>query len=189
MKEVEIMSSDINYIIQMSLNGDKNCQEILLQKLRPLIYKNIYMYWGTSDPDTEDLAQEGYALILESLKSYDEKYNVHFLQHAKTKIIYFYKNYYRKSKKQKNEINITENICYNDEKSALDLVITGEEITELLNNLKKLNIKEQKIIYLYYQEQLPLTEISKNLNIPYRTALGRKQTALKKLKQLITSGR
>ncbi len=183
------MVSDINYIIQMSLNGDKNCQEILLQKLKPLIYKNIYMYWNTSDPIAEDLAQEGYALILESLRSYDKKYNVHFLQHAKTKIIYFYKNYYRNNKKHNNEINIPENVSSSDEKSALDRVIAEEEIKELLINLNKLNVKEQEVIYLYYDKQMPLTEIAKNLNIPYRTALGRKQTALKKLKKFIAAGR
>lgn len=189
MKEGNLMPSDINYIIQMSLNGDKNCQEFLLQKLRPLIYKNIYMYWNKTDPLTEDLAQEGYALILESLKSYDKKYNVHFLQYAKIKIIYFYKNYYRNNKKYKNEMDIPENAASGDEKSALDRVIAEEEIKELLINLKKLNIKEQEIIYLYYDKQIPLTEIAKSLNIPYMTALGRKQTALKKLKKFITTDR
>lgn len=182
------MPSDINYIIQMSLNGDKNYQEILLQKLNPLIYKNIYMYWTPGNPLTEDLAQEGYALVLESLKSYDEKYNVHFLQYVKIKIIYFYKNYYRKIKTQKDEMNMPENIA-GDIKDTLDRLIDAEEADEMLAKLKKLNENEQKIIYLYYYEQIPLTKIASSLNIPYRTALGRKQTALKKLNKLILSGK
>lgn len=181
------MSSDINYIIQKSLSGDKNCQEILLQKLRPLICKNIYMYWDAKDPITEDLVQEGYALILESLKNYDKKQNVHFLQYIKIKVLYFYKNYYRKAKKLKNEISMVENIIHTDEKSALDRVIDGENMKELFVNLKKLSIKEQKIIYLYYHKKLSISEISKILDIPYRTVIGKKQTALKKLRKHLTS--
>lgn len=85
------MDSDINYIIQQSLNGDKNNQEILLDMLSPLIYKNIYKYWKTKDPIVEDLVQEGYIVILKSLKNFDKSRNVHFLHYVKIKIIYYYK--------------------------------------------------------------------------------------------------
>jgi len=181
------MPSDINHIIQMSLEGDKNCQEILLQKLTPLIYKNIYMYWSPSDLITEDLVQEGYLLILESLESYDEKYNVHFLQYIKIKILFFYKNYYRNNKKYKFELNISDINILNDEKSPIEQVIKDEEIKELVNNLKKLSAKEQEIIYLYYHKRLPVSEISEALNIPYRTVIGKKQVAIKKLKKSTVS--
>jgi RNA polymerase sigma factor (sigma-70 family) len=182
------MPSDINHIIQMSLNGDKNCQEILLQRLKPLIYKNIYMYWNPSDPITEDLAQEGYLLILESLQNYDEKYNVHFLQYIKIKIVFFYKNYYRNNRKHEFELSISDINIQNDEKNTIEQVIKDEEIKELLNNLKKLSTKEQEIIYLYYHRRLPVSEISEILNIPYRTVIGKKQVAIKKLRKFTVSG-
>lgn len=181
------MDSDINYIIRMSLNGDKNYQEILLQMLRPLIYKNIYSYWYPIDPLTEDLAQEGYALILESLKSFDENLNTHFLYYVKTRLIYFYKNYYRNNK-QKNVKSINENNIH-EAKNTLDIIIAKEEISELLINIKKLNANEQKILYLYYYQQLSMTEISEILSIPYRTTIGKKQTAVKKLKKILTCRR
>ena len=176
------MCSDINYIIHMSLNGDKNYQEILLEKLKPLIYKNIYSYWNPSDTITEDLAQEGYVLILESLKNYDEKRNVHFLQYIKIKIIYFYKNYYRSTIKR-NEITLADNIS-NISSSILDILIDKEEMSELLTSFKVLNIKEQMILYLFYYQQHSISEISKILNIPYHTVKGKKQVAIKKLKKL-----
>lgn len=165
----------------MSLIGDKNYQEILLQKLKPLIYKNIYRHWNPSDTITEDLAQEGYVLILESLKNYDEKRSVHFLQYIKIKIIYFYKNYFRNNKK--NEILLTANIS-NASNNILDIVIIKEEMSELLGNIKVLNTKEQMILYLYYYQQHSISEISKILNIPYHTVKGKKQVAIKKLKKL-----
>lgn len=187
------MDSDINYIIQESLNGDKNYQEILLEKLNPLLFKNIYMYWNLMDPMTEDLLQEGYAVILQALKTFDNSRNVHFLHYIKTKIEYFFKNYYKKTKKQLHDISLSTNIGqYNLvlEKTVkcnlntLESVIMGEASEELMKNIKKLTEKEQKIIYLYYYDEQPLTVISKNLNIPYRTVIGKKKTALKKLKRL-----
>ena len=93
------MNSDINYIIQESLKGDKYYQEILLKRLNPLIFKNIYLYYHPSSPIIEDLAQEGYIIILQSLKDYDENKNAHFLQYIKIKIHYFYKNLSKKHRK------------------------------------------------------------------------------------------
>lgn len=167
----------------MSLEGDKNCQEILLEKLTPLIYKNIYMYWNPYDHITEDLAQEGYLLILESLKNYDKKYDVHFLQYIKIKIVFFYKNYYRNNKKYKLELDMSDINVYEDEEVAIEQIIKDEETKELLNNLKKLSKKEQEIIYFYYDKHLSVSEISKTLDIPYRTVIGKKYAAIKKLKK------
>lgn len=190
------MSSDINYIIRQSINGDKIYQEILLQKLNPLIYRNIYRYWNASEPVIEDLAQEGYIVVLESLKTYNEGRNVHFLYYIKTRLTYFYKNCYRKMKTQQNKISFLENNMDSNfmpgktaesSLNTLDSVIAGEEISELLSNIKKLPKKDKKILYLYYYKQLTMTQVSENLNIPYSTAMGRKQAALKKLRKLMAA--
>lgn len=183
------MCSDINYIIRMSLNGDKIYQEILLQKLNPLIYKNIYRYWMPNDLIIEDLVQEGYALILESLKNYDEKRNAHFLYYVKINLIYFYKNYHRKANRQNIKNIPDENLSGKTTKSILDNLIEKEEADKLLFNVNKLSVKEQKILYLYYYEEQSMSEISKVLNTPYRTVLGKKYAAIKKLKKLMNSRR
>jgi len=184
------MDSDINYIIQQSLNGDKNYQEILLNKLNPLIYKNIYKYWDTQDPMVDDLVQEGYIVILESLKTFDKTRDVHFLYHVKIKLIYYYKNYYRNMRKEKMTISMTKKIddssielekILDNKYNLLEFIVSKEEIAELLSNIKKLSDKEQTILYLYYYKQLSMGEISKQLNIPYRTAIGAKYTAIRKL--------
>ncbi|HAQ41843.1 MAG TPA: hypothetical protein DCM73_14110 [Clostridiales bacterium] len=185
------MSPDINYIIRQALKGDKKSQEILLQKLKPLIYKNIYAHWYVSEDITEDLAQEGYAVILESLKTYDKEKDVHFLYYVQTRLVYFYKNYYRNSQKSDQEVSTSTPIGQEDfrledilksSSDTLDTVISHEETRELLANIKKLSKKEQEILYLYYYEQLNMYEISQNLNIPYNTVRGIKYTAIKKLR-------
>jgi len=103
------MDADINYIILESLKGDKKSQEILLSKLHPLIYKNIYRYYSQDDHIVEDLVQEGYVVILKSLKSYEENKGVHFLGYIKSNLFYFYKNYYRDTKNQRNTISLNQN--------------------------------------------------------------------------------
>ena len=188
------MISDINYIIQMSLNGDKKCQEILLETISPLIYKNIYLYWEPSDPITEDLAQEGYEFVLRSLIEYDPEQNVHFLHYIKIKIIFFYKNQYRSSKKYRKEISLSNDEFFSEflihesdsSQCALDKIISEESADELRKNIHRLTAYEREIIYLYYYELIPLHEISKLLNIPYSTAGGRKQHAIKKLRKYLT---
>ncbi|MDF2948821.1 MAG: sigma-70 family polymerase sigma factor [Sedimentibacter sp.] len=186
------MDSDINYIIQESLNGDKNYQEILLERLNPLIYRNIYKYYNYGDPIIQDLVQEGYVLILQALKTFDKSRGVHFLYYIKTKIIFFYKNHYKNNHTLTKEIHLTEymdqiNIKHNqieNNSCTLENVIKKEFIEELLTNINKLKLKEQDIICLYYYDNKSLKEISETLKIPYRTVIGKKKTALKKLKKL-----
>jgi len=187
------MDSDINYIIQESLNGDKNYQEILLERLNPLIYRNIYKYYNYGDPIIQDLVQEGYILILQALKTFDKNKEVHFLHYIKTKIVFFYKNHNKNNHTPKKEIPISENmdqinIEHNQIENkccALENLIKKESIDELLTNIKKLKLKEQNIIYLYYYDNKSIKEISETLNIPYRTVIGKKKTALKKLKKFL----
>lgn len=188
------MDSDINYIIQESLNGDKNYQEILLEKLNPLIYKNIYKYYNYEDPIIQDLVQEGYVVILQSLKTFDKSRGVHFLYYTKTKIAFFYKNHYKSNHKLTKEIPFSESLDqinhqYDKTESiscTLENLIKKESFDELLTNINKLKIKEQEIIFLYYYDDKSLIEISNTLNMPYRTVIGKKKTALKKLKKFLT---
>jgi len=191
------MDSDINYIIQKSVNGDKEFQEILLKKLHPLIYKNIYRYYSVGDDIIEDLVQEGYIIILQSLKNFDENRNVHFLGYVKIKLDFYYKNYYRNTKNQRNTVSLNqklgdtdssielENIIIDEKFNLEDNFFKKEEISELLTNIKKLSRKEQDILNLYYKNELTMKEISNRLNIAYRTAIGRKYTAIIKLKNLM----
>lgn len=193
------MDTPINYIIQKSLEGDKLYQEFLLIELHPLIFYNIFKYYSPSDDIVEDLVQEGYIVILEGLMDYDESRNAHFLEYMKIKIQFFYKNYFRNSKNQRetesfdqniekyyNEIRF-DNIFIDNNASFEEKIIETEEIEEVLNNIKKLSIKEQDVLNLYFLEKLDMQEISNRLNISYRTAIGRKYTAIKRLKKMMAN--
>ncbi len=178
------MDIDINHIIQQSLKGDKNFQEILLERLRPLIYKNIYKYWRVWDTETQDMAQEGYIVILMSLKTFDCKRRVHYLHYIKTKIEYFYKNQYRKSMR-KNEFSLQDTVHEYRAAAALGSIkksLEQEEKYDLIKSIQNLSYEEQEIIYLYYFHGLSMKDISKNHGIKYSTVLSLKRKALTKLK-------
>lgn len=189
------MDTDINYIIRESLKGNKKTQEILLNKLHPLIYKNIYKYYSHDNDIVEDLVQEGYVVILNSLKSYEETKEVHFLGYVKSNLYYFYKNYYRDTKNHRKTISLNQNIGEQINSQELGSIMIGcaldpieeilikYEISELLTNIKKLSPKEQKVLSMYYIDELEVREISCQLQIAYRTVIWRKYMALKKLKK------
>ena len=191
------MDTDINYIIQNSIKGDKISQEILLNKLHPLIYKNIYKYYQINDDIIEDLVQEGYIIILKSLKTYNENLNVHFLGYVKIKLKYYYKNYYRNTKNQRQTISLDQTVhganfvhrleakTYANSIDPIDKLIKKENNKELQANIKKLSIKEQNVLNMYYIDELSMSEIANQLNIAYRTAIGRKYIAIQKLKKMM----
>lgn len=191
------MDTDINYIILESIKGNKKSQEILLNKLHPLIYKNIYKYYKSDDIIVEDLVQEGYMVILKSLETYNEKQDVRFLGYVKTKLVFFYKNYYRDTKNQRETISLNQKLLnWNngieiEDRIAeeiidpIDKIFKEDEINELLTNIEKLTKKEQNVLNMYYWDNLSMFEISNELHIAYRTVIWRKYSAIQKLKKLM----
>ena len=180
------MDSDINYIIQESLKGDKIYQEMLLKRLNPLIYKNIYIYYSPSNPIAEDLLHEGYVIILQSLKDYDVKRNVHFLQYVKIRLYYFYKNYYKKSIKNSTLsvecLNETGKELISDSLSQISKVMMKEEKDALYKCMNELSEKEQIVLNLFYFQGFSIQEISDELNLEYRSVINLKSNAIRKLR-------
>lgn len=184
------MDSFINHIIHESLNGDKKSQEILLERLRPLIYKNMYRYYRPWDINEEDMVQEGYAEILQSLKSFDSSRNVHFLHHVKTRLTYLYRNQYRKTRRLKSETSLSsligDNLQLEDILGSSTCVMDDynqkEEKAELAECFRQLSKKEQDIVSMYYCGGLSMVAISKKLNIKYSTVSAIKSRALRKLR-------
>lgn len=181
------MQSDINYIIQESLKGDKIYVEILLKRLNPVIFKNIYTYWSPSDPLTQDLQQEGYMIILQSLKDFDTDRKVHFLQYVKIRLYYFYKDYFKKSIKNDalsmDHLYETGRELISDCRDQLTSIILKEEEDSLHKCIDELSEKEQMIISLFYFRRLSIQEIADKLGIKYRAVINIKSNAVRKLRR------
>jgi RNA polymerase sporulation-specific sigma factor len=187
MSVVMRMQSDINYIIQESLKGDKIYVEILLKRLNPVIFKNIYTYWSPSDPLTQDLQQEGYMIILQSLKDFDTDRKVHFLQYVKIRLYYFYKDYFKKSIKNDalsmDHLYETGRELISDCRDQLTSIILKEEEDSLHKCIDELSEKEQMIISLFYFRRLSIQEIADKLGIKYRAVINIKSNAVRKLRR------
>jgi RNA polymerase sporulation-specific sigma factor len=187
MSVVMRMQPDINYIIQESLKGDKIYVEILLKRLNPVIIKNIYTYWSPSDPLTQDLQQEGYMIILQSLKDFDTDRKVHFLQYVKIRLYYFYKDYFKKSIKNDalsmDHLYETGRELISDCRDQLTSIILKEEEDSLHKCIDELSEKEQMIISLFYFRRLSIQEIADKLGIKYRAVINIKSNAVRKLRR------
>jgi RNA polymerase sporulation-specific sigma factor len=187
MSVVISMQPDINYIIQESLKGDKIYVEILLKRLNPVIFKNIYTYWSPSDPLTQDLQQEGYMIILQSLKDFDTDRKVHFLQYVKIRLYYFYKDYFKKSIKNDalsmDHLYETGRELISDCRDQLTSIILKEEEDSLHKCIDELSEKEQMIISLFYFRRLSIQEIADKLGIKYRAVINIKSNAVRKLRR------
>mgnify|MGYP000980156955 CR=1 FL=1 len=181
------MDSDINYIIQESLKGDKIYAEILLKRLNPLIFKNIYTRYSPSDPFIQDLQQEGYIMVLQSLKDFDPGRNVHFLQYIKVRLTYFYKNYFSKSTKDKtlslDDLREAGKEIISEGMDQVTSVLIKEEKEALHRCIDELTEKEQMILKLFYFKELSIQEISETLNMKYRSVINTKSYALNKLRR------
>jgi RNA polymerase sporulation-specific sigma factor len=187
MSVVMRMQPDINYIIQESLKGDKIYVEILLKRLNPVIFKNIYTYWSPSDPLTQDLQQEGYMIILQSLKDFDTDRKVHFLQYVKIRLYYFYIDYFKKSIKNDalsmDHLYETGRELISDCRDQLTSIILKEEEDSLHKCIDELSEKEQMIISLFYFRRLSIQEIADKLGIKYRAVINIKSNAVRKLRR------
>jgi RNA polymerase sporulation-specific sigma factor len=187
MSVVMRMQPDINYIIHESLKGDKIYVEILLKRLNPVIFKNIYTYWSPSDPLTQDLQQEGYMIILQSLKDFDTDRKVHFLQYVKIRLYYFYKDYFKKSIKNDalsmDHLYETGRELISDCRDQLTSIILKEEEDSLHKCIDELSEKEQMIISLFYFRRLSIQEIADKLGIKYRAVINIKSNAVRKLRR------
>jgi RNA polymerase sporulation-specific sigma factor len=190
MSVVMRMQPDINYIIQESLKGDKIYVEILLKRLNPVIFKNIYTYWSPSDPLTQDLQQEGYMIILQSLKDFDTDRKVHFLQYVKIRLYYFYKDYFKKSIKNDalsmDHLYETGRELISDCRDQLTSIILKEEEDSLHKCIDELSEKEQMIISLFYFRRLSIQEIADKLGIKYRAVINIKSNAVRKLRRIMS---
>lgn len=173
----------------MSLKGDKKYQEILLNRLEPLICKNIYSLWSSNDPMIEDLIQGGYIVVLQALESFDENKEIHFLAFIKSKIKYFYLNCYRNSLKHTktliNNLNIDDLEICDLKENTEEKILKDEENFLLISSIDTLPEKEKQLIYSFYFDEAPMKEIAKELNISYSHACCKKSQAIKKLKSSI----
>jgi len=182
------MYSEVNNLLALSRKGDIEAKEELILKLKPLILASIKRYYNKIE-EYDDLVQEGYEVILEGIKEFDETRGAKFLGYIKLKLKYHYLNKYKKVENYcslnapigDGELEVLDTI-EGEEIDPLDNLLKleiGEELRKAINSLTK---RQKQIIIESYINGLSIGEIAKKLNISYRTVANTKTNAINNLK-------
>lgn len=184
------MYKEIERLFKYSQKGDERAKERLLLKLKPLIISSIRRYYNRIE-QYDDLIQDGYEVILKSLEDYDPLKGTKFLGYVKIQLKYKYLDKH----KEKHYLSLNEPIGEGEEEiidlleggeiEPIENIIKVEENNLLLKGLNKLTKRQREVVIYYYIENKSMKEISKILNISYRTVVNTKTNSLKKLKKTI----
>lgn len=179
----------IQKLLNLSKEGCKISQAELLKCLDPLIGASIRRYSDRKE-DYDDLVQSGYLFILETLNDYNPKRSVSFTWYMKMRLKYFYlgKNQVIKLESLNRKINNEE-----EEEEFIDLLASDENLLNKIVKLDEHSIlyrafeclseREKQVIAYYYIKELSMVEISKKLDLSYRTVVNTKVNALKRLRR------
>ena len=159
-------------LVKKAIKGDNESFDTLMQSKRENIYKVAYSYVNNTEYAL-DIMQEVIYKALVSIKNLKEP---EYFNTWLTRItINCSINYLNKSKK----------VISMDENHIKDMTLcksNTEEIMDLHESLKKLDVKYKTIILLKYFEDLTLKDISDILKLPLSTVKTQLYRGLEKLK-------
>lgn len=182
------MYKEIERLLDLTRKGDKKAKEQLILKLNPLIISSIRRYYNKID-QYDDLIQEGYEIILLSIRNFNPNKKVHFLGYIKTMLKYHYLNKHKErqflSLNETIEDGETEiiDLIESEEIDPIDNIVNKEEVQLLLGSLNYLTKRQKQIIIEYYINNLSIGEIADRLGISYRTVVNTKTAGINKLKK------
>lgn len=184
------MYKEIEILLALSKNNDKNAKEELILKLEPLIKSSIKRYYYKPYM-YEDLLQEGYEVVLNAIEEYDSNKGSHFLGFVKLNLRYHYLNKHKE--KQTSSLNQTIkdgeteliDLIEDEAFSPLENIIQKEEINKLKEGINYLTPRQREIIIAYYIEDMSIKDIGEKLGIAYRTVVNIKTNAIDALKNII----
>lgn len=172
------------------LGCEKSKEEIIL-RLKPLIYANIRRYRNYRE-GLEDLYQDGVLEILKGIKDFDFGEKVYFLGYIKLRLRYFYLDRLKYTIRREMD-SLNQN--YRDtDLERIDLLVDDEplpeeklealdENLELYRAYEFLSPREKEVIDYYYIKGLNMVEISKVLDISYRTVINTKTSGINRLRK------
>ncbi|SHI69168.1 Sigma-70 region 2 [Dethiosulfatibacter aminovorans DSM 17477] len=194
-EKTEYTLEEFDFQLKEALNGSIQATEKVMEMTSPLIKSSVKKYFFGS-MTYEDLLQEGYLVIAQCLEDYDTDKSIPFLGYARTRLKYYYMDLGRKSNKDECDslnrqvggkdgtVEVMELI--KDENSSADgNILKCEEYLFLLKSLKILTTREAQIIRLYYFQNKSMKEISRGLELSYRTVVNTKANAISKLRSFM----
>ena len=180
------MDINLNELVSDCRRGDKKAKEELIEMFRPLVLRTVYrcpMERGMR----EDMVQQGYLIVLESVKTYNPGGDVTFAGYLKRALYY---GVYRSLSGRKT-ISLDESMCEDgklldiipdESPEAEELVIDNEEQAALYKAVDTLTPGQKKIILEKYFKNKCLTEIVSEGKTCYLSLVRMHGRALEKLR-------
>lgn len=176
-------------LVIMAQNGNVDSKSQILTDLKPLVISSIIKYQYKPN-DMDDLIQDGYEVILNSIQDYDHKKGAYFLGFVQMNLRHFYLN--QKKTPQVLSLNsniydskeILDTIASNDI-DILDRIIQSQGNIKLYKSYEKLAPRQKEVISLYYINGCSMKEIAEKLNLSYRSVVNTKIQGINNLKKYL----
>lgn len=181
-------SVEINQYIQLAIAGDQTAFTHLLDKYWNEVY-GFMLKRTENETDAEDITIETFAKAFDKLKTYNPefKFNTWLIAIAKNVHI----DLIRKRKALHEIHNLgDEELAYgviDDTPSAEDVLITEQNLSNLLRQIKQLKPHYQQVIQMRYFQELSYQEIANKTNEPLNNVKIKLLRAKKLLAEIIAN--
>ena len=157
------MVIDDRNLIEKFKKGNKESFSLLYDKYVDKIFK--FIYFKTSHRETaEDLCSQTFIKALEKLDNFSFNNNAYFSAWLYTIARNTVIDYYRRSNKSKNDLNIDDVWDISDNTDILEDLEFKQKTEIIAKYIKKLNSEQREIIMLKIFEDLSYREISEILD-------------------------
>lgn len=177
--------------IKEAISKAKNNNQIAFNFLLDTYWNDVYLFQlkrTENENDAEDITIQTFSKAFDKIHTYNEDYKF------KTWLITISKNIHidlvrKLNKSIKNTSKDNDNNYLDiadDSPSAEDKIITEQNLTKLLRDIKKLKPHYQEVINLRYFQELSYKEISEELSEPINNVKVKLLRAKKLLAEIIT---
>jgi len=181
-------SSDQN-LVQAYIKGDHSAIEVLINRHRSKVYTYILLTIKNQQL-AEDLFQETFIKVIQSLRSGKYKDNGKFLSWVIRIAHNLVIDHFRKEKQMNAISNDDSEVDLFNSKKLSDsnieeLIIDGQIKSEIRNLINELPDDQREVVLLRHYGGLSFKEIADQTDVSINTALGRMRYALINLRKLI----
>lgn len=176
-------------LVQAFLKGDETCIEILINRHRTKVYTYILLTIK-NQALTEDLFQETFIKVIQSLRKNKYRDNGRFLSWVIRIAHNLIIDHFRKEKQLNSVSNDdTELDLFNSQRFADDnveqLMVSDQIRRDLRKLINELPADQKEVVLLRHFGELSFKEIADHTGVSINTALGRMRYALINLRKMI----
>jgi len=176
-------------LVQAYIKGDQSAIDVLINRHRSKVYTYILLTIK-NQPLAEDLFQETFIKVIQSLRAGKYRDNGRFLSWVIRIAHNLIIDHFRKEKQMNSVSNDDTDVdLFNSRKFSDDnieeLIVSNQIRTEIRSLINQLPDDQREVVLLRHYGELSFKEIAEQINVSINTALGRMRYALINLRKMI----